>query len=133
MICYLDSNVVMYYVERPPRWGVAAQARIARLLSGGDILAVSDLTRMECHVRPLKARDVKTLADFDAFFASPRVQVNSMTASVFDRAAAIRARHGVKPLDALHLAAAMESRCDLFLTNDQHLRSFPELAVEVLV
>jgi len=38
----------------------------------------------------------------------------------------------VKPLDALHLAAALEARCDLFLTNDRRLRSFPGLAVEVL-
>ena len=132
MICYLDSNVVMYYIERPPRWGVAAQTRIAQLLSGGHTLAVSDLTRMECRVRPLRAGDTKTLAEFDAFFASSRVQVNSMTAAVFDRAAAIRAHRGFKPLDALHLAAALEAGCDLFLTNDSHLRTFPDLPVEVL-
>ena len=55
VICYLDSNLVMYYVERPLRWGPAAQMRIARLLSEGYSLAVNDLTRMECRVRPLRA------------------------------------------------------------------------------
>jgi predicted nucleic acid-binding protein len=34
--------------------------------------------------------------------------------------------------DALHLAAAIESGCDAFLTNDDQLRNFPDLTVEEL-
>ncbi len=60
------------------------------------------------------------------------MQVKSITAAVFDRAAGIRAHHNVKALDAPHLAAALEAGCDLFLTNDNRLRAFPDLPVEVL-
>jgi predicted nucleic acid-binding protein len=38
----------------------------------------------------------------------------------------------VKPLDSLHLAAAVEHRCTLFLTGDVQLKRFPEIPVEIL-
>ncbi len=34
--------------------------------------------------------------------------------------------------DALHLAAAIESGCDVFLTNDDQLANFPDITVEEL-
>jgi predicted nucleic acid-binding protein len=34
--------------------------------------------------------------------------------------------------DALHLAAAIESGCDVFLTNDNQLATFPDIIVEEL-
>jgi hypothetical protein len=33
---------------------------------------------------------------------------------------------------ALNLAAAMESGCDVFLTNDNQLANFPDITIEVL-
>lgn len=71
-------------------------------------------------------------SDFRTFFNSPEVGVLPITAAVADRAAEIRATHGVKPLDALHLAAAVEHGCTRFLTNDAGLKFFPDIPVEVL-
>jgi predicted nucleic acid-binding protein len=51
---------------------------------------------------------------------------------VCDRAARIRAQYGFKPLDSLHLAAAVEHRCTLFLTRDARLKRFTDVAVEIL-
>ena len=39
-------------------------------------------------------------------------------------------RHGLA--DALHLAVAIESGCDVYLTNDNHLSKFADLTVEEL-
>jgi len=69
---------------------------------------------------------------FDAFCTRPDVQVVPITTAVFDRAALIRATHNYKLADSLHLAAAVESGCDRFLTNDSRLSSFPDIPVEVL-
>lgn len=49
-----------------------------------------------------------------------------------DRATEIRARHGFKTPDAIHLACAVTTKCDLFLTNDKQLERFKEIAVEVV-
>jgi uncharacterized protein len=129
---FLDASPVIYLLEQPPGWGPKATARIAALLSGGEHLAVSDLIRMECQVGPLKAGDAVLLAKFATFFASPDVRVLPVTGAVCDRAAAVRAKHGFKPLDSLHLAAAVEHGCTLFLTNDGRLSKFSEIPVEVL-
>lgn len=132
MNVFLDSSVVIYFVQQPPVWGPNAAARLGALTTSGDRLAVSDLVRMECRVGPLKAGDATLLSDFAAFFTARNIQVFPVTAALCDRASAIRAVYGFKPLDSLHLAAAVENRCGLFLTGDVRLSKFTGLAVEVL-
>ncbi len=76
--------------------------------------------------------DTAKLAVFDAFFLRPDVRVVPVSTAVFDRATQIRAAHKFKLGDALHLAAAVESGCDSFLTNDSRLSAFTGIPVEVL-
>ena len=129
---FLDANPVIYYVEQPVIWGPKATARITAFVAAGEPLAISDLVRMECLVGPLKKGDAKLSNDFRTFFISPDVRVLAITAAITDRAAMIRATHGFKPLDALHLAAAVEHGCGVFLTNDAGLKSFSDIVVEIL-
>jgi uncharacterized protein len=129
---FLDAGPAIYFIEQPPAWDPKATARVAALLASGERLAVSDLIRMECRIGPFKSGDSLLLAKFDTFFSSPDVQVVPVSAAVCDRATSIRATHGFKPLDSLHLAAAIEHGCILFLTGDARLSRFPDVAVEVL-
>ena len=132
MIVFLDSSVVIYFVEQPVVWGPKASARMAALLAAGETFAVTDLVRMECRVLPIRFGSAARLNDFAVFFSGPDVQVFPITAALCDRASAIRATYGFKPLDSLHLAAAVENRCGLFLRNDSRLNKFVGLTVEVL-
>jgi predicted nucleic acid-binding protein len=129
---FLDANPVIYLIEQPANLGSKAMARVSQLLAIGERLAVSDLVRMECQVGPLKSQDGALLAKYNTFFASPDLDVLPVSTSVCDRAAQIRAQFGFKPLDCLHLAAAVESGCTLFLTKDTQLKPFPDIAVEIL-
>jgi predicted nucleic acid-binding protein len=47
-----------------------------------------------------------------------------------DRATKIRADHGFRTPDAIHLAAAVISNCDAFLTNDLRLERFPDIVIQ---
>ena len=132
MICYLDSNIVMYLIENRPLWAPKTAAAIDRLQSSGDILAVSGLTRMECRVGPLRTDDGFLLQAFDTFFSAAGVQVVRVTSNVWDRAAWIRAKHRFRALDSIHLAAAVEAGCDVFLTNDNRLSGFSDIKVSDL-
>jgi predicted nucleic acid-binding protein len=69
---------------------------------------------------------------FDGFFDLPDVRLAPLTSAVYDRATVIRAKHGIKTLDAIHLAAAVEGGGGLFLTNDIRLSSLSDMTVEVL-
>ena len=132
MKCFLDSAVVIYYVEQSPTFGPLAIAKLAALIKLNHELVVSDLVRMECLVGPLRARDSQLLAAYHAFFHSSPVRVVPVTPLVCDDAASIRANFGFKPLDSLHLAAAIANGCTSFLTNDQKLAQFSKLTVELL-
>ncbi len=129
---FLDANPVIYFVEQPPVWGLKAKARITAFIAAGEQLAVTDLVRMECLVGPFKKGDAQVENDFRSFFTSPDVRILPITGAVCDRAGRIRAQFGFKPLDSLHLAAAVEHGCTRFLTNDGRLSSFPDIPIDVL-
>lgn len=127
MLIYLDSVVTIYLVEQVMPYLPRVEAHIS---APSAALAVSDLTRLECRVHPLMHRDPARLAQFDAFFAT--VQIVPLTTAVFDRATGVRAAHRFRTVDSIHLAAAVEAGCDVFLTNDQQLKAFTGIAVEVI-
>jgi predicted nucleic acid-binding protein len=130
MILYLDTNIVIYAVEHNPIFGPKVQTRLAIARAAGDSIMISDLTRMECLVLPLRVGDVAMQHAYQGFFALTTVV--SITSAVCDRAALIRAASHFKPMDALQLAAAVEHGANVFLTNDTRLSSFTGLTVEVL-
>jgi predicted nucleic acid-binding protein len=129
---YLDTVILIYFIEQTGLLHTRAVRRLAALQASGDEVAISDLVRMECRIGPLRSGDIAGLADFDVFFANPDVRIVPLTGAVFDRAAEIRARYGFKTPDSIHLAAAIESGCDRFLTNDARLSRFTGIAVEIL-
>jgi predicted nucleic acid-binding protein len=132
MLIYLDSLIVIYFLDHVGSFQVRAANRISAAATAGDLFAISDLTRFECRVGPIRARNAQRLADFEGFFLQPDVRLVPLPGTVFDLAAVIRADYGFKAADSIHLAAAVESGCDLFLTNDSQLRRFTGIAIEIL-
>jgi hypothetical protein len=63
--------------------------------------------------------------DYDDFFADAVMEIVALSREVMGRATEIRARYGFKTPDAVHLAAAIVTSCDVFLTNDHRLDRFP--------
>ena len=132
MLVYLDAVICVYAVEGPPSFQVRARARLATMQAAGDQPAISDLTWLECRVKPIRSGDAVALADMEAFLTAADVVRVAMPTAVYDRACRIRALHGYRLADALHLAATIEGGCGAFLTNDHRLSSFPDVPVEVL-
>lgn len=92
----------------------------------------SDLTRLECRVLPMRAGNMQLLADYDAFFSTHVREVVPLTTPVIDRATEIRAHYRYGVADSIHLAAALASGCDLFLTKDLRLTGFPDMQVAMV-
>ncbi|MGH7200852.1 MAG: type II toxin-antitoxin system VapC family toxin [Planctomycetaceae bacterium] len=105
---------------------------LQRISAPGVILVASTLTRLECRVRPLRTGPPSLLQDYDDFFVQVISEMVSLSDEIMDRAAEIRAQHGFKTPDAIHLAAAVISGCDVFLTNDQQLTRFSGISVETV-
>jgi predicted nucleic acid-binding protein len=83
-------------------------------------------------VRPLRDADSTLLASYEAIFSARRFAFVELTEGVVERATTLRALHGFKTPDSLHLAAALEARADVFLTGDAQLARCTALRVTVV-
>ena len=138
MVTYLDTCIVIYWIEGPAPFDARVRSHIANLEAAGHSFAVSEFTRLECLVKPLGRGDGALLLDYERLFLAPNVTFAPLAAPVFERAAAIRGVHAYGSgkrysfQDSLHLAAAVQTGCDTFLTNDHRLAGFPDVNVDVL-
>ena len=133
MIC-LDTNCVIYLIEKNPVWGPKVVSRLAMATAAGDTVVVCDLARAECLIGPLKNGDAVLLAEYQRFFASPTVRMLPLSVAACERAAEVRVASAMRLelVDCLHLAASIEQGCGLFLTNDAKLVRCTAIPVEVL-
>jgi predicted nucleic acid-binding protein len=143
VLYYLDTVIVIYAVEGNPADQQRALNHLAALEQAGHRFAISELTRAECLVPVLGPGGGPRLSDYFRFFHGPNLRTLGLTAAMHARASAIRGGHtypAVPPsqlkryglADALHLAIAIESGCDVFLTNDDQRAGFLDITVEVL-
>jgi predicted nucleic acid-binding protein len=132
MLIYLDTVICIYAVEGAATFQIRARTRLLALRTAGDQPVISDLTWLEGRVKPMRMVDAFALANMEAFLTASDVVRVPLPFAVYEKACRIRAVHNFKLADALHLAAAVESGCGLFLTNDYRLSSFTDIAVEVL-
>jgi predicted nucleic acid-binding protein len=130
---YPDSSTVIYFVEGQlaVRAGVATAFRQA--WQAGSRFVVSDLTHLECRVLPLRLNDTARLGLFDVFFSQTVVERYPLATPILERATEIRAYHGLRVPDAMHLATALEHRCDAFWTGDQKLARVASGFIQVSV
>lgn len=129
MRIYLDSALLIYLVE-----DVHPYARLleARLSVPDTIQVCSELSRLECRVKPFRDGQDALLAAFDRYFAEIIGELLPLSRQVIDEATTLRARYGFRTPDAIHLAAAIVGGCNLFLSNDYQLSRCKEIPVEII-
>ena len=126
---YLDSAPIIYDIEDTPPFAAAVDVKLS---VAGLTLITSEMARLECRVKPLRDGNSILLQDFDDYFTNTIAEIVPLTRDVVDRATEIRAQFNFKTPDALHLAAAVIAKCDVFLTNDHRLRRFTSITIEVI-
>jgi predicted nucleic acid-binding protein len=127
-LIYLDACLVIYAVQRDDILGQAVKDALSS--RGHDTFAISPLVRLECLVGPLKQADPELESDFRR--ASNWYVNLSVPDAAFDEAAVLRARHGLKTPDALHLAIARGAGCTALWTNDDRFaKAAPGYAVDI--
>ena len=126
---YLDTSPIIYLIEQIQPFATAVRNKLS---TAGIVLITSELTRLECRVKPLRESNAKLLTDFDDYFLFTIAELIPLTRDIVDRATEIRAQFNFKTPDSLHLAAAMIAHCDVFFTNDQRLSRFTGIRIEAL-
>jgi uncharacterized protein len=126
---YLDAAPIIYLIEQSQPFATAIRSKLA---APGMVPITSELARLECRVKPMRDGNQALLQDFDDYFANTIAEIFPLTRDVVDLATEIRARYNFKTPDSLHLAAAVISNCDVFMTNDQRLNPFMEITIETI-
>lgn len=120
MLVYLDTCAIQRPLDDRGQLRVRVEAEavlaVVTAAEGGEVdLVASDVLRFEAANNPLPHR-----LDFARRVLGLAASDIATTPAVADRAAAYQ-RDGIEPLDAVHLASAVESGADFFCTTDDAL------------
>jgi predicted nucleic acid-binding protein len=80
----------------------------------------------------LREQQHELLKHYDSFFTNFSLKLVDVTPAIIERATHLRANHGFRTPDALHLATAIEEHAEVFLTGDVTLARCPDIKVDVL-
>lgn len=130
---YVDSAPLIYYVEENLAY-VDKMEHILYLVENTSFEAVSSvLTLSEVLVVPVRMGAHHLAQQYRSILMNREFcTLAPISAEIAIRAAAIRARYGLRTPDALHAAAAIKTECDAMLTNDRHFRRVEDLNVLLL-
>jgi predicted nucleic acid-binding protein len=110
-----------YWLEANNKLSQRVQHIHRTMQQRSDILCSSLFVLGELMVGPVKANNTAAAAAIQQFFDSDAITMIPYTSQSIRLFAELRANHGVKALDALHLSIAATSGVDLFLTHDRRL------------
>ena len=127
---YFDSNIFIYFLDGHPVYFSAVARLLNACLTREIFGATGDVAVAEVMVDAYKQTDVGLIARFKQFFGQEQfLSIAGHNTTVFDDAAQLAARNGLKFVDALHLATATSIGCTAFVTNDRRIASIERVQV----
>ncbi|MBY0526063.1 MAG: type II toxin-antitoxin system VapC family toxin [Gemmataceae bacterium] len=132
-LIYVDTNALIYRVERIEPYLTASAPLWDALDAGHCQVGTSELTLFEVLVKPLRDGNHALAALYrNVLHGTSGLSCLPINVPLLEAAAQLRARHGLTTPDAIHAATALLASCTLFVTNDPTFRSVPGLQVAVL-
>ena len=127
---YIDTSPIIYMLEDVKPYSVHVQDFIISHFRNNAMFTTSTITNTEYLVIPYRIQDYQKIIEFERFKKTLKMRVLAADDAITKHAAQIRAKYsGIKAMDALQLASAIISGCDVFLTNDKQLRQVEEIPV----
>lgn len=129
---FLDTAPIIYFVEKHPDYGAAVDTLFELIDEGRISAVVSPVTLAECLVHPAKYGLTDLYEGFRRIILNGRnTSFSSIDEHIAEKAAGLRAVHGITLVDALQVATALTNGCDGFVTNDIKLKKVS--AIEVII
>jgi len=130
----LDSSCFIYHIEQNTKYLGLTRVIFKELLPNDSIFAVaSTLIFTEILIKPYKLnRSGLALAYKTLIKAMPNFSLFAPDEQVADTAAQIRAKHGLRTPDSIHLATAIDQGATAIIGNDRRWKKVKEIKVIVL-
>lgn len=121
---YLDANCIIYFVERAD----VLKERIAEVIDyaadHGKSLVCSEIGVAECLYGAFKLENAELQGAYnEIFYDIALFELCPVDGQRTKDAAKLGAEMSLKLIDAVHFLAAIELGCDVFVTNDERIRS----------
>ncbi|MBI1800186.1 MAG: type II toxin-antitoxin system VapC family toxin [Chloroflexi bacterium] len=130
---YLDTNVFIYALEDYPEFTLALTELFEKIDQNALHAVTSELTLAEVLVKPLMDQSVERRRAYEQVLqSSGGLTVAPVNRAVLIEAAHLRASHGLRLPDAIHLATAQLMLCETFVTNDRRLPTLGGLHIALL-
>jgi predicted nucleic acid-binding protein len=130
---YIDTNPLIYRIERIEPYLSASKPLWDALRAGTIEVYTSELTALEVAVKPLRDKDTALYDLYQRILYRVRgFEAIAISSTVLQRAAQVRVDTGLKTPDAIHAATALGAGCAMFVTNDPAFRRVSGLNVVVL-
>ncbi len=125
---YIDSNVIIRLIESNDE---NLLYLIEQATADTCALLTSEFTLAEVLVGPLKSDDEELAKIYEALLTDGDIiTIVPVDRVILRRSAIIRAEHGNKGPDAIHVATAFEAGCRMFVSDDTRI-TMPDNIVRV--
>ncbi len=127
---YIDTNIFVYFLERDERYFDVIVPFFQLFNDGLSLAHTGDAAVAETLYKPYRVGDVMRVSEFKLFFSDDELMtVLPHTTKIFELAAELSPKRGMKLIDALHYATAAISGCTFILTNDAGFSSYGGIEV----
>ncbi len=126
----LDTNIFIYYFQENEEFGLQVKSLFKLLAEKKTKAVTSIITLTELLSLSAADRDIETLTAH--FLETPNLLLGDVNQTIGIDAARIRRIYRYRIPDAIQLATALFYKADLFISNDQRLKSFKELPIILL-
>jgi predicted nucleic acid-binding protein len=128
-----DTAPLVYFMENNPTYIVRMRSIMKQVASGHPTGKASFLVLAEVLVQPIRTSNKTLVQQYENVLVnSSDFQLVPIGEAVSRKAAELRATYNLKTPDALHVASAIVSGCDAFLTNDTGIKRVTEIMVLIL-
>ena len=129
----IDTVAFIYHFEENEKYLPFTNVLFEMIESGKVRAVTSTITLMEILVKPKRDGNQKAADEYKFILQTfPNLEVRNIDAEVAERAAEIRAKYGVRPPDALQVAASLINNAEAFITNDKELKKIREIETIVM-
>ena len=128
---FVDTAPFIYFIEKDSN-NAQYYEKVKGFFSAGydadKKFVTSVITMEEYFVFPYRTKAYSFIDMFHRLIETTDMEIIEVDQEIAKKAAQIRAEYkGFKAMDAIQLAIACLTKCDLFLTNDKQLRQFKEI------
>lgn len=119
----LDTSPFIYHIEGALPYATVVGIVFDELVRGTFAGVTSVLTLMEMIVKPLQLGLADVADEYEMVLSTyPNLTIAGFDSATARRAAELRAMYGLRPADALQVAACLQRGATAFLTNDKGFR-----------